>query len=239
MNEIQNELLNIREKGLQDAEKIAKEMVQWIQFRTEEESRPYLEMKSVDVVLHRKLYAQGEESGVLVEQPPPEPKSESEDEAAKNQQQLSANDPLCVYFPVDGTEITEEVAYQIFEKALTSTKERLYKESKYLVNRLDQEQTALRSKIREYEMDQHQSRSNKQGIEHNNFITTKAFLISVLQKRIARFMDTAERRIKNMVQALKNHPKLSPFLGGDDTTDEEFQRAKNRIEDILKNKDRK
>jgi hypothetical protein len=241
MNDIQNNLLLMREKGKQDAEKIAKEMVQWIQFRTEEESRHYLRMKSTDVVLHRKLYAQGEQSGVLVEKPPPEPKSESEDDAAKNQQQLSANDPLCVYFPVEACEMTPEVAAEIYRKALTALQDRLYKEVKYLVNRLDQEQNALRAKIREYEMDQHQSRSSKQGIEHNNYITTKAFLISVLQKRISRFNQTTARRIEDLIIRLKNHPKLKPFLDTDDIErGEDYRKTiREKIEGVLKTKERR
>ena len=236
MKEIENALLAIREKGKQDAEKIAKEMVQWIQFRTDEESRPFLKMKSVDIVLHRKLFQQGEQSGVLVDEPPPEPKSESEEDAAKNQQQLSASDPLCVYFPVEPVEMTAEVAAEIYRKATTALQDRIYKEAKYLTNRLEQEQTALKSKIREYEMDQHQSRSNKQGIEHNNFITTKAFLIAVLQKRIQRFEATAERRIRDLIERLRNHPKLQPFLVDYQGGDDDF---KNRIQNVIKPKDKK
>lgn len=237
MNEIQNQLLAIRNQGTADAEAIAKEMVQWIQFRTDEESRPFYKMKSVDIVLHRKIYAQGEQAEILVEKPPPEPKAEGEDDASKNQQQLSADDPLCVYFPVDpNTEFTAEVAADIYRKAVTALQDRIYKEAKYLVNRLDQEQTALKSKIREYDMDQHQSRSRKQGDEHNNFVTTKAFLITVLQKRIARFYQTAINRLKDLITKLKNHPKLSPFLGPTDISEEEF---KTRIEGILKPKDKK
>lgn len=236
INETQQQLLLIREKGKADAEKIAKEMCQWIQFRTEEEAKPFLKLKSVDVVLHRRLHALGDKAEVNVDEPPPEPKEEGEDDEAKMQQQLSAEDPLCVYFPPEPVEITEEIAHEIARKATTSLQNRLFKEAQYLISRLEQEQTALKSKIREYEMDQHQSRSRKQGDEHTNFITNKAFLISVLQKRIARFDETAQRRLFDLTVRLKNHPKLEQFLEPTDTTYEQFRAE---LENVLKPREKK
>jgi hypothetical protein len=46
------------------------------EFCSEEESRPFLKMKAVDVVLHRKLFTEMERTNIMVEQPPAEPKTE-------------------------------------------------------------------------------------------------------------------------------------------------------------------
>lgn len=227
---MQQQLMQIRENGLSDAQRIAKEVVEWIQFRTEEETRPYLKMKSVDVVLHRKLYGEMESTDILVEAPPPEPKAEGEDEDANAQQQLNANDPLCVYFPADGREITEEVAFEIVEKAKKALLQRLDEESRMLDERLKTEQNNLRTKIREFEYDQHQSRSKKQGDEHSEYCTKQSFLIAVLQKRIARFEQTAARRLTDLLTSLKNHPKLQQFLGPTDVT---FNDIKDKLKEAL------
>ena len=221
MTETQNQLLAIREKGQNDSRKIAEEMVQWVQFRSEEESRPFMKMKSVDVVLHRKLFKEEESTDVMVEQPPPEPKAEGEGEDGNAQQQLSASDPLCVYFPTDGREINEVEAKAIQERAQTALINRLTEELSNLQTRLQQELVQLKKKTLEFEMDQHQSMSKKQGDEHQEYCNRKNFLITVLQKRIKRFPQTASRKIYDLLKSVKNHPKLSPFLGSTTMTPEE------------------
>lgn len=223
MTETQNQLLTIREKGQNDARKIAEEMVQWIQFRSEEESRPYLKMKSVDVVLHRKLHKDQEQSDVMVETPPPEPKAEGEGNDDTNQQQLSASDPLCVYFPTDGREINEAEAHAILDRAMTALISRLTEEKQNLKTRFQQELVQLKKKTLEFEMDQHQSMSKKQGDEHQEYCNRKNFLITVLQKRIDRFDKTAMRKVYDLLKNVKNHPKLSPFLGATTATQEEAE----------------
>lgn len=223
MTETQNQLLAIREKGQNDARKIAEEMVRWVQFRTEEESRPYLKMKSVDVVLHRKLFKEQEQSNVMVEQPPPEPKAEGEGEDGNTQQQLSASDPLCVYFPTDGREINEVEAREILKRAQDALIKRLTEELTNLHIRLQQELAQLKKKTLEFEMDQHQSMSKKQGDEHQEYCNRKNFLITVLQKRITRFKEAAKRKIFDLLKSVKNHPKLSPFLGATTVTMEEAE----------------
>ena len=224
MTQVQNQLLEIREKGQNDARRIAEEMVQWIQFRTEEESRPFYHMKSVDVVLHRKLFGEKEETDVMVEEPPPEPKAEGEETDTEAQQQLSASDPLCVYFPIDQTEITEEVAKEIQKRATEALHARLVEEQANLQNRLTTEVNIIKKKVLEFEMDQHQSMSKKQGDEHQEYCNKKYFLISVLKKRLERFKQTAARRMFDLIKSLKNHPKLSPFLGATDVTYEEIEK---------------
>jgi hypothetical protein len=227
MTQTQNQLLLIRDKGLNDARKIAEEMVQWIQFRTEEESQPYLKMKSVDVVLHRKLYAESQRedewvTDIRVEQPPPEPAS-AEESAANAQLQLSASDPLCVYFPMDVTEITPEIAQEIVRRATEALQARLVEELANLQSRLAQELTIIKKKVLEFEMDQHQSMSKKQGDEHQEYLNKKYFLISVLRKRLDRFGNTAARRQFDLMLALKNHPKLTAFLGSTNVTWEDVK----------------
>lgn len=229
MTETQNQLLAIREKGQSDAQKIAEEMVQWIQFRTEEESRPYLHMKPVDVVLHRKLYSEQEQTDIMVEVPPPEPKAEGEDSASNTQQQLSASDPLCVYFPIEPCEMTDQIAQEVFAKATQALQHRLVEELEMLHNRLQQEISALRKRVLEFEMDQHQSMSKKQGDEYQEYCNRQQFLIAVITKRIQRFKATAERRLFDLIKSIKNHPKLTQFLGSTDSTLEECHK---RIEEM-------
>jgi hypothetical protein len=230
MTETQNQLLIIREKGQNDARKIAEEVVQWIQFRSEEEGRPFLKMKSVDVVLHRKLFAEMEQTNIMVEQPPPEPKAEGEDAAGAAQQQLLASDPLCVYFPIDQPEITQLVAQEIQRRATEALQARLVEEQTNLQNRLTQEVAILKKKVMEFEMDQHQSMSKKQGDEHQEYCNKKRFLISVLSKRLKRFPATAGRRLFDLLKALKNHPKLSMFLGG---TEVEYEQVEGQVKEML------
>jgi hypothetical protein len=239
MKQVEIQLLKIRERGANDARKIAEEMVQWIQFRSEEESRPFLKLKSVDVVLHRKLFAEMEQTDIMVEQPPPEPKAEGEDADGSAQQQLSASDPLCVYFPVDQSEITAPVAQEIFRIATEALNARLHEEQTNLQNRLTQELAIIRKKVLEFEMDQHQSMSKKQGDEHQEYCNKKYFLISVLRKRLDRFPATAARRLFDLMKALKNHPKLAPFLGGTEVTYEEVEATIKEMLPDLSEKDSK
>ena len=221
LTETQNQLQAIRNQGKNDAQAIALEMVKWIQFRTEEESIPYLHLKSTEVVLHRKLFKEMQETNVLVEQPPPELKPEGEEDAANAQQQLLASDPLSVYFPITPCEITEEVAREIQNRAIEALYKRLLEESEGLQQRLTNEMAILRKKNNEFEMDQHQSMSKKQSDDHNNFNTKQNFLIKVIQKRIARFEQTAATRLFDLLSSLKNHPKLSKFLGSTNISKEE------------------
>ena len=51
----------------------------------------------------------------------------------------------------------------------------------------------------------------------------KYFLISVLKKRLERFKQAAARRMFDLIKSLKNHPKLSPFLGATDVTYEAIE----------------
>jgi len=235
MNEIQNQLTTIKEKGKSDAARIAKEIVSWIRFRNEEESRPYLKMKSVDVVLHRKLHSQMGHSEVLVEDPPPEPKPEGEEESSKMQQQLSANDPLCVYFPLEPVEITQAVAEEIYRKAKASLIERLYKEIKNLQARLDEEQNTLKSKSRDFEME-HQHNRNKEKTEaFQHLQESKTFLIGVLERRIKRFEEAAQRRWFELITSLRNHPKLQAFQFETEAT---YQEARIRLEATQKSQDK-
>jgi len=196
-------------------------MVQWVQFRSEEQDSWFLKMKSVDVVLHRRLFAEREHTGVMVDEPPPRPAAEGEDGDAATQQQLSASDPLCVYFPIDQTEMTLEGAKEIERMAMDALHDRLTDEQLHLENRLNTELKLLTKKVREFEMDQHQSMSKKQGDEHNEWVNKKHFLISVIQKRLRRFNATAKRRMFDLAKAVKNHPKLSPFLGATSATFED------------------
>ncbi|KAH0795220.1 SNF2 family N-terminal domain containing protein [Histomonas meleagridis] len=234
IDQTQNKLLEICKLSKKDSKKIAEEIVQWIQFRTEEESRPYLKMKSIDVALHRKLYSMKDQTGVMVDQPPPEPKSESDDLDEKNRYQLSINDPLSVYFPVEQVEMNEEIAKDIFNKAIEALKLRLHEEHELLQNRLNQEIAALKKKVLEFEMDQHQSMSKKQSDEHQEFCNKKTFLISVLQKRLKRFEATAARKLFDLMKNLKNHPKLMPFLGGTDLTMEQVDEKIKEMQNIDK-----
>lgn len=231
LKDTQVQLTDICEKGLADAQQIASELVQWIQFRLEEESRPFLKMKSSQVSLHRKLYSEMEKTQVLVEQPPPEPKPEGEGNDDEDSQTLNANDPLCVYFPNDGSEITKEVAEEVVKKAHEALIERLNIEQLMLDQRINQENTNLRNKIKEFESDQHQSRSIKQGNDHQQYVQKQTFLISVLQKRKARFLETALRRMRELAKSLKNHPKLTPFLGATDIDNDDELKVK--IHDAL------
>jgi hypothetical protein len=230
LTKTQNELLQIREKAQNDARKIAEEVVRWIEFRSEEESRPFLKMKAVDVVLHRKLFAEMEQTNIMVEQPPPEPKAEGEEGAGGSQQQLSASDPLCVYFPIDQGEMTQAAAEEISRRATEALQARLVEEQTNLQTRLNQEVAVLKKKVLEFEMDQHQSMSKKQADEHQEYCNKKRFLIAVLQKRLERFTATASRRLFDLLKQLKNHPKLTQFLGA---TDVEYGQVEARIKEIL------
>jgi hypothetical protein len=230
LTKTQNELLQIREKAQNDARKIAEEVVRWIEFRSEEESRPFLKMKAVDVVLHRKLFAEMEQTNIMVEQPPPEPKAEGEEGAGGSQQQLSASDPLCVYFPIDQGEMTQAAAEEISRRATEALQARLVEEQTNLQTRLNQEVAVLKKKVLEFEMDQHQSMSKKQADEHQEYCNKKRFLIAVLQKRLERFTATASRRLFDLLKQLKNHPKLTQFLGA---TGVEYGQVEARIKEIL------
>ena len=221
LTETQNQLQAILKQSENDYKAIAHEMVNWIQFRTEEESNTFLRLKSTEVVLHRKLFKEMQERNISVENPPPELKPEGEEDAANAQQQLLAYDPLCVYFPITPCEMTLEVAKEIQNRAVEALYKRLLEESEGLQQRLTNEMALLRKKNNEFEMDQHQSMSKKQSDEHNDFNTKKNFLIKVIQKRIARFEQTAATRLFDLLKSLKNHPKLSPFLGKTNITKEE------------------
>lgn len=212
----QFQLSEICDKGMQEAQSIATEIVQWIQFRTEEEARPFLKLKSTEITLHRKLFTEMEKTDVLVDKPPPEPKIGDDDANKDNLNILDASDPLCVYFPPEGGEMTQEKADEVVRKATAALIERLNNEEHLIDNRLKTEQANLRNKIREFEYDQHQSRSKKQGDEHAQYVIKQNFLIAVLQKRQARFLETARRRQFELAKSLKNHPKLAPFLGETD-----------------------
>jgi hypothetical protein len=229
LTKTQNELLTIREKGQNDARKIAEEMVRWVEFRSEEESRPFLKMKSVDVVLHRKLFAEMEQSNIMAEQPPPEPKAEGEEGAGSSQQQLSASDPLCVYFLIDQGDMTQAGAEEVSRRATEALQARLVEEQTNLQTRLNQEIAILKKKVLEFEMDQHQSMSKKQADEHQEYCNKKRFLISVLTKRLDRFPATAARMLFDLLKTLKNHPKLTQFLGG---TEVECEQVEAGIEEI-------
>jgi hypothetical protein len=120
----------------------------------------------------------------------------------------------------------QTAAEEVSRRATEALQARLVEEQ----TRLNQKVAVLKKKVLEFEMDQHQSMSKKQADQHQEYCNQKRFLIAVLQKRLDRFTTTAARRLFDLLKQLKNHPKLSDFLG---PTDVEYVQVEAGIKEIL------